>query len=526
MKVSKFRSTKYIVIAVLATAVIFPLGNLFLNINMSDFFEIINSYQFRPMMMNSIITTLMATIISIALAFSLAWVLNRTNIKYKNVFSVLFTLPMLIPSISHGMGLVVLFGDNGILTNALGINIGLFGYKGIIIGAVLYSFPVAFILLNNIFHYEDYTSYEAAEVLGLSKMQIFMKVTIPNLKPTLISTFLAIFTMIFTDYGVPLTVGGKVLTLPVYMYREVVGLMNFSKGAIIGVILLIPAVVAFVIDLRSDTQANSSTITQKYKIQNNVLRDFISQLFVTITVILTCLPIFTFMYLMFVTKYPVDMSITLENIYKAGEVGIAFYLLNSLTIAFITAFVGTMVSYGAAYLTARSKKVFSTVILHLFSMLSLAVPGLVLGLSYVLFFKGTFIYQTVWILILVNIVHFFTSPYLLAYNTLQRFSSNLEDISESLGISSSKMLMDVYVPSTKETIIEMFSYLFVNSMVTISAISFLANFRNMPLSLLIPQLDSQMMLEVTAFISILILIVNIIVKFITYIVKKFVFEAN
>ena len=125
------------------------------------------------------------------------------------------------------------------------------------------------------------------------------------------------------------------------------------------------------------------------------------------------------------------------------------------------------------------------------------------------------------ILVLVNITHFFASPYLLAYNSLSKFNENLEDISVTMGISKLRMLMDVYVPCTKETMLEMFSYLFVNAMVTISAVSFLANFKNMPLSLLIPQFDSQSLIEATAFISIIILIVNGIVKIVIYLMKRY-----
>ncbi|WZU02565.1 ABC transporter permease subunit [Erysipelothrix sp. D19-032] len=75
---------------------------------------------------------------------------------------------------------------------------------------------------------------------GLSKRQQFVTITLPNLKVPLIAAFFAVFTMIFTDYGVPLAVGGKTMTLSTYMYREVIGLLNFSKGAVIGAFLLIP----------------------------------------------------------------------------------------------------------------------------------------------------------------------------------------------------------------------------------------------------------------------------------------------
>ena len=91
-----------------------------------------------------------------------------------------------------------------------------------------------------------------------------------------------------------------------------------------------------------------------------------------------------------------------------------------------------------------------------------------------------------------------------------------------MGVSRWRMLMDVYVPCTMESMAEMFSYLFVNSMVTISAVSFLANFKNMPIALMIPQFDAQSLIEATAFISILIFVVNAVMKFVVYLVKKYI----
>ncbi|MGX8832879.1 ABC transporter permease subunit [Amedibacillus sp. YH-ame6] len=521
MKNRGFNGLKILICVFLLLSVVFPLVTLLLNININDIKEVTSSAQFGGMITNSLIATTIATIFSVSIAFALAWCVNRSNIRYKSIFSMLFTLPMLIPSISHGMGLVLLFGDNGLITNFLGVNIGLYGFPGIIIGSVLYSFPVAFLMLTDIFKYEDYTTYEAAQVLGLSKKQQLLTITLPNMKGALISVIFAVFTMIFTDYGVPLVVGGKIMTLPVYMYREVIGLLDFSKGAIIGVILLVPAFIAFILDFKNENGGNSSTVTKAYQIQKNKKRDLFSYIVCAMTVFLVSLPIIAFIVLSFVKQYPIDMSFSLANVQDAFNLGVGMYLKNSLAIALVTSLFGVCVIYFTAYITARSKRTFSNAALHLIAMVSLAIPGVVLGLCYVIFFKGSFIYGTIMILILVNTIHFFASPYLVAYNSLSKFNENLEDISVSMGISKIRMLLDVYVPCTKETIIEMFSYLFVNSMVTISAISFLANFRNMPLALLIPQFDSQSLIEATAFISVIILFVNGILKLCIYVVKRY-----
>lgn len=473
------------------------------------------------MLKNSVITTVIATAISVVLSFFLAYMINRSNIKFKSFFVVLFTIPMLIPSISHGMGLVFLFGDNGIVTNLLGLNIGLYGYKGIIMGSVLYSFPVSFLMFNDSFQYEDFTIYEAAGVLGMSKFRQFVSITLPSMRRTIVSSVLAVFTMIFTDYGVSLMTGGTQMTLPVYMYREVIGMMNFSGGAVVGVVLLLPAMVAFIMDLKnSGINASGSTVTKAYQIEDNKGRDIAVYIIFAVVIILLCLPIFAFVLLSFVKQYPIDMSLSLDTAKKLLSSGIGQYFVNSVAVALLTSLVGTCLSYFSAYVTSRSKKAISNGALHFISMLSLAVPGIVLGLSYVMTFKNVPIYGTIFILVVVNIAHFFSSPYLLAYNSLSKFNPNLEDVADTLGINRMKLLFSVYIPSTRATIVEMYSYFFVNAMITISAVSFLTNFRIMPLSLMIPQLESQSFIEGTAMVSLMILVINLVEKGIAFAVKK------
>lgn len=521
MKNNAFKGLKYLLLCYLLVMVVLPIGRLFSTICADDIAAVFSSVQFLPMLKNSLVTTGLATVFSIVISFSLAWLLNRSRIRWKSVFVVLFTLPMLIPSISHGQGLVLLFGDNGIVTNLLGWNMGLYGCKGIVMGSVLYSFPVSFLMFHDSFQYEDYTIYEAAGVLGLSGWNQFVTITLPSMRRTIVSAVLAVFTMVFTDYGVPLMTGGTVMTLPVYMYREVIGMMNFSGGAVVGVVLLMPAVAAFLMDLKnSSAPVSSSTVTKPYQIPENRGRDLAVYGIFAVVLIALCLPIGAFVLLSFVKQYPIDMSFSLETVHRLLSGGIGMYFINSMAVALLTALVGTILSYFAAFVTARSEKSLSHQMLHFISMLSLAIPGIVLGLSFVLTFKSLSFYTTIFILVLVNIVHFFSSPYLLAYNSLSKFNPNLEDVADSLGISRLRMLLDVYIPCTRATIVEMYSYYFVNAMITISAVSFLVNFRTMPLSLLIPQLESQSFLEGTALVSLMILLLNLLEKGIAFFVKR------
>ena len=505
----------------LFVAVVCPLVTMLLNMTSSDISGVLKLPRFKEALLNSIYAAATATVISIVFAWGFAYCVVRSNLRFREVFSVFVTMPMLIPSISHGMGLILLLGANGIITRFFGLNSTIYGFKGIVIGSVFYAFPVAFLMLADILKYEDGSPYEAAKVLGIPRANQFFSITFPYLRKPLISVIFAVFTLIFTDYGVPLMIGGRFITLPVMMYQEVIGLLNFSRGSVIGSFLLIPAIAAFVFDLLNRDRANQNFIIHEKAKTENKLRDAAAACYVILICLIIALPVLVFAFLTFIKSYPVDMSLSLSNISKTMNMGAGRYLCNSLIIAVFVSILGTVFSWVTAYFTARTTGK-SSRMLHLISITSLAIPGLVLGLSYVLFFKGTFIYGSLAMLILVNTIHFLASPYLMAYNSLGKINVNLEDVGRTLGVGRFRIIRDVLIPQTKLTIIEMFSYFFVNSMMTISAVSFLSTVRSRPVSLMINQFEAQLFLEGAAFVSILILGSNLIIKCAVYFITKII----
>lgn len=500
-------------------AAVMPLLGLIAGLASPEARDVFATPQFLVAVGNSVVTALAATAISLALAIAMAWVLARTNIRGKGVFAVVATVPMLVPSLAHGMGLVFLLGSNGILTSALGIDASIYGYAGIVLGAVIYSFPSAFLLVYDVLRYEDYAPYEAASVLGIPKASQFARITLPYLRKPLISAAFATFTLVVTDYGVPLMVGGTVTTLPVLMYQEVVGLLNFDTGVSIGFVLLIPAVVAFLVDVLNSDKGKLSFVSRPFEIAPGRVRDAAGYVFGIVVSVVMVLPIATFLVVAFVEKYPVDLSFTLDNIARSMNLNAGDYWRNSLFVAFAVSVIGTVVAYAAAYVTARVGGK-SARALHLVCITTLAIPGIVLGLSYALAFRGSFISGTFGILILVNLVHFFASPYLMAYNSLGKVNENLEAVGSTLGVSRARIVRDVIVPQTAGTVAEMFAYFFVNCMVTISAVSFLSTTLDMPLALLITDLDTQRLTECAAFVSLLILVTNVMMKIVVAGVKR------
>ena len=516
-KIPKVDVLKLILFVFLFCGVILPILVMLFQIDGNDFEKVFINDNFALLLGNSLLYTSITTIIVLVISLLSAYFLRQSNLKHKSLIVVLFSIPMLIPSISHGLGIINLFGNNGLIDKIFNISIEAYGLFGLIFASFLYSFPVAFLMFYDAMRYMDNKIFEAAETLGINKITQFRRLVLPNLKIVIGSVIFSVFTMVFTDYGVPLAVAGNFKTLPVYLYQEVISRLNFSKGIIVAISLLIPAIIAFLYDFLIKKNNNSaiSNDTIKQSLAFNIITFIACALIIFIIV----LPIISFTIMSFVQSFPNNMDFTLYHIEYVISYGTLDYLGNSLIIAILSAFFGTILAYFIAYLSSRIKSKASS-ILHFITITSMAIPGIVLGLSYIFVFKSTFIYGTILILILVNIVHFLSSPYLMAKNALMQIDQNYEIVGATLGISRFKIFLRVIIPNSVLTMIEMFSYFFVNAMITISAVSFLASIFDMPLALLIPTFESQLSYEAAAIVSLIVLLVNLLFKLLLNIIIK------
>ena len=114
--------------------------------------------------------------------------------------------------------------------------------------SVFWTFPHAFLIISTALSLSDGRLYEAAEALKTSRMRVFFTVTLPGARYGLISAIFVVFILVFTDFGVPKVIGGNYNVLATDIYKQVIGQQNFHMGAVVSIILLIPAVVAFSVD--------------------------------------------------------------------------------------------------------------------------------------------------------------------------------------------------------------------------------------------------------------------------------------
>ena len=149
LKQKEYPILKIFLVVIFLSLVILSLIKLILFADIFDFISAVKTPQFLKSLSNSIKVSFVATGLSLVIAFTLAWFLQRSKIKYKELFLIIMTIPMLVPSISHSTGLIILFGTNGLITKVLNLSTSIYGFWGIVAGSVLYSFPFSVLIVKS-----------------------------------------------------------------------------------------------------------------------------------------------------------------------------------------------------------------------------------------------------------------------------------------------------------------------------------------------------------------------------------------
>jgi iron(III) transport system permease protein len=414
-------------------------------------------------------------------AFVYGYALTRTCVPFKWFFKIIAIIPLLTPSLLGGISLVYWFGNQGV-AKAFLLGESIYGPIGITIGSSYWVFPHALMIVITALSITDARLYEAADALRTSKVRIFFTITLPGCKYGLTSAAFVVFTLVFTDFGVPKVIGGNYNMLATDVYKQVIGQQNFHMGAVVSVVLLVPAILAFVVDqiVQKKQVALLSARAVPYTPKPSTRRDIGMLAFCSIVAFIIISMLGMAQYAALVKFWPYNLTLSLSNYdfdLMDGGGWEAFW--NSINMALYTAVIGTVVIFYGAYLMEKGRGFeIPRKILHMLAILPLAVPGLVLGLAYIFFFNNPenpfhFLYGSIWILVVVSISHFYTVSHLTAVTALKQMDPEFESVSASLKAPFYKTFFRVTVPVCTPAILDVSMYLFLNAMTTVSAVIFL-----------------------------------------------------
>lgn len=431
--------------------------------------------------LNSVFVAALTTAIVVPLAFAYAYGLTRSCMPGKGLFYAAALLPIFAPSLLSALSLIYIFGNQGFLKQLL-LGASIYGPIGIVIAEVLYCFPHALLILVTALALADGRLYEAASAMGTSPRRVFFTITLPGARYGLVSASFVVFTLVVTDFGIPKVIGGQFAVLATDAYKQVVGQQNFPMGAVVGIVLLAPAVLAFLVDRVTQKKqvALLSSRAVPYEPRPSRGRDAAFLLYAALVGGLVVAAYGVAVWASFITYWPYNLSLTLANYdFSNAEPGGWRPYLNSLKLAALAAAIGTALVFTGAYLIEKLKlfpagRGFA----HFLAMLPMAVPGLVLGLGYVFFFNAPWnplnvFYGTLTVLVVNTVAHFYTVAHIAATTALKQIDGEFEAVSASLKVPFWRTFGRVTVPICLPAILDIAVYLFVNALTTVSAVIFL-----------------------------------------------------
>ena len=453
-----------------------------------NYTEYFGKARIRRSLYNSLYVAGITTVITTIMAFLVAYSITRTTIRGKSFYKAVSSLPLMAPSVVQALALIALFGRNGLVTNWVGGKWDIYGPTGIIISEIFYCFPYALLILITTLSAVDTRLNEAAESLGAGPLKVFSRVTVPSARYGIFSAAALAFNLTITDFGNPIVIGGDYNVLATEIYTQVEGMQRFDLGATISVILLIPAVMAFML--------NNYFTKRNYALISGAARPFLRPssktkkfLFSTITIIIIGSIIVIFWAILWtsvvdvwggrageskqILKWLTDLSIRHYNFSHRGRsISVVW---TSLWISIIVAFFGAWLTLIAGYIVEKRKPAGGQ-LLYLITVLPAAIPGLVLGLGYILaFVQVNWLYYKASIIILNIIVANFTLGMLSTMANMKNIDKSVDEASTSLGADLPKSFIRVIFPLSRISFWNNTLFFFERSMVTISAVIFLVS---------------------------------------------------
>jgi len=474
----------------IAIFIIYPFINMFSSSIFVDgeyslkYFSYQRSAYYFKIFKNTLMLGLSTASLSTILAFLLAFGITQVKIKGKRFFHFIYLLPTITPPFLFSLSVIILFGRRGIITyHLLRLSTNIYGYPGLVLAQVMTFFPFAYLLLRSLLVNLNPSLDEAAFVLGANQIKKFKTITLPLMTHGIVGAFVLIFMFSIADIGNPIILGGDYSVWASEIYASVVGQYNLSLGAAMALTLIIPVTVLFFFQKYLENKNNFAMITgkpsqSKLIIEIPKVSKFFSIFFILFSIFIVLL------YLMIlsgsITKLiGINYGLTLKHfktIFSGDSRGIKT-IMDTLILGGAATILGTLFSIILGYILVRKENLPGRNILDFFLTMPLALPGVVIGIAYVIGFNKEPFAWAGSALIIIAILTIRLIPYDLRVivKGIKQIDVSILDASYILGGNDYKTFTKIVAPLIRESIIASIIYNFTRAITTISAVIFVVS---------------------------------------------------
>ncbi len=485
VKISKIKILHGAVIFIVTACVLFPLLNVALTPRLKDFISVLSSSVWHRAMLNTLLECLSSTVLSVLVGYIFAYAVVKADIPFKKIFGLIPIMHLMTPPFVGGLSFILLFGRQGFITKTLlGLDVSLYGFWGLLIAQVLCFFPISYLICSQVLRRINPSLEQAARSMGASKARIALTVTIPLCANGILSAALFIAVSVLSDFGNPMIVAGRFRVLAVEVYTQLTGWVSAGTSAVLGIILVIPSVILFILQnrLMKKQEAKFATIGQKgsplpEKRSSPVTRIFLT-LFCSVISLLVLAQFAAILAGAFQKIWGINTTFTVDHIKMIGKYGRE--LRNSIFFAFIAAIFSTIIALLISFFVSRTRLPCKKY-LDVCAQIPAAVPGSLFGLALSLASNRLNIHFSALMIVIAMTIGFMPFSYRIISTVFSQIKSSLDDGARSLGANKLQVLTSILAPLSSGGIFSSFIYDFVRGVGTISAVIFLVSF-NTPLA--------------------------------------------
>ena len=501
------------VIYPLLKILIFSLTDADGNFSLTNLVSILTTSRYLAVFGRTMLLGVVVAVIATFIGYVFAYTITRTNVPCKKFLKTIATLPILSPPFILSLSIIFLFGKQGFITKTLlgitGNNV--YGMGSLVVVQVMSFFPIAYLTLSGILSSIDASVEDAACNMGASRWHTFWTVTFPLSLPGIISGCLLVFIQSLEDFSNPATIGGEFSTLSIEVYQIITGSYDMQRGSVLALLLLLPAVAAYLFNKYWVSKKSFVTVTGKPTQARKLIDEphIKWPLFAFCMIVAAVILLFygTVIFGSFVKTWGYDYSLTLDQYKKALAYGWGS-LKNSMILGLISAVIGGLLGMIIAYITAK-RNYYGKRFIEVSSVLMFAVPGTVLGISYVLAFNTKPLVLTGTALILVIVFTFRNMPVAIesGTTTLLQIDNSIEEASTILGADTGYSFRRITLPMLRNAFFSGIVYSFTKAITAVSAVIFLVSARwNLVTSKIYSLFDQAKYSQAAAFVTMLVII--------------------
>lgn len=465
------------IIGFVGVFVIFPVLKVTFFPSLADYAALFTKARWARAVINSLYMTVISTISCTAVAILFAYVIVRLDVPCKGLFKFVTLLPIVSPPFIVALSYILLFGVQGVITKQLlGMRVDIYGRFGLWIVQTVTFFPYAYTVVTGVMKAISSNLEYAAYNMGATRWQVFKDVFWPLCRPGVAGGALVAAINVLTDFGNPQMIGGDLALLPTEAYMQISGWYDMKTASVLAVALLVPAVAIFIANRFWVGRRSYVTITGKeislhtYPVPKAVKWLLFS---LTLAISLFILLVYgTLFYGSFTQAWGYNWSFTLDNyryvLQKGGQIW------NSIRFAFMSSLGASFLAMVLAYIVQK-KKVGINKFLDFLAILPGAIPGMFLGIGFVLAFNAKPLQLTGTATVMVLALMFWNLPtcYSSAVAGLQQIGNSVEDAALNLGANSFRSFRDVIIPLLKGPFLSGFALAFLRSVTCLSVVIFL-----------------------------------------------------